>query len=255
LEYFTSLNPPPDVTFTRILSGQAEDAFAKNIKQNLPMYLQDRPLQFKSCWHSWLCLFICVVFAVWFAVLSWQEHDFIWLGFGVMFVVFALLIIVEILEISEILHVDFSWCKIFNRTEFDEPLFSIRHSYAHFNKAPSVKAFTLTALYLEVTQENKTFGEVTFKVPWARVRQIKPCLYFGAPAVGLSFYQPILEVYPQAARDQIQTQLIETQIDALSDGYAQLVIVTAPFALEPKALVEHLEAYALFASEYYPGYV
>ena len=254
MKYFTSLNPPPYLTFTRILSGQAEDAFAKTTKQNLPAYLQDRPLQFKSCWVSWLCLLVCVVFGVWFAVFFWQERDFLWLGLGVVLFVIALLCFVDVLDKSNILRVNFSWRTMFNRTAFDEPLFSIRHSYAHFNKAPSVKAFTLTALYLEVTQENKTFGEVTFKAPWARVRQIKPCLYFGAPAVGLSFYQPILEVHPPTATDQIQTQLSKTHINASGEGYVQLVILTAPLGLDPKALVEELEAYALFASEYYPVY-
>lgn len=253
--YFTSLNPPPTVTFTSTLSRQAEETFAKATKQSLPIYLQDRPLQFKSCWVSWLCLLVCVVFSVWFAVVFWQESAFVWLGFSVVFFMLALLCFAEVLEKSNILRVDFSWRKMFNRTEFDNPLFSIRHSYAHFHKTPPIKAFTLSSHYLEVTQENKLFGEVMFKVPWARVRQIKPCLYFGKPAVGLSFYEPILEVHPPAANDQIQTQLSNTQIDELSDGYSQLVIVTAPFALEPKALVAQFEAYALFASEYYPGYV
>ncbi|HOY70236.1 MAG TPA: hypothetical protein PL131_11180 [Methylotenera sp.] len=254
---FNALNPPPTVNYQHQLEGEALAAYTQTVKAALPHYLQDRQLQFKSCWVSWLGLVVCLAFALWFAVFYWQSREILWLVLGLVFIVLVFALMVEILVKSKILTI--YWLSLrrlnpFVRNEYDNPLFHLRHSVAHLYKAPPVLCFEMSALYLKITQADKKCGEITFTLPWAKVRQVKPCLYFGQPAVGFSYYQPLAEVAPAEASAQVQAQLYKTRVDELGDGLAQVVISTAPFALNPVEFAKLADSYAMFSSEYYPGY-
>lgn len=254
---FNSLNPPPTVTYQHQLEGEALAAYSQAVRAALPHYLQAQRLQFKACWLSWIILMISFGFALWFAVFYWQTRESVWLALAMAFVVLAIACFLEVLVESRILTIypqRFVRLNPFVRNAYDNPLFRLRHSYAHLYKAPPVLRFEMSERYLKITQADKKLGEITFTLAWAKVRQVKPCLYFGQPAVGFSFYAPLAKVQPAEASTQVEAQLYKTQVDELGDGFAQVVIATAPFALNPVEFAKLADSYAMFASEYYPGY-